>query len=66
MKLQLKKGKTLRESQIYSHCVVGDGPDEAHDGDQSVVAVASRLPVAVRREGDHLHRHFGHKDETET
>jgi hypothetical protein len=34
--------------------------------DQSIVAIATRLPIAMRSESCHLHRHFGHKNEAQT
>lgn len=50
----------------YSQGVVGDGPNQAHNGDKCIVAIASRLPVTMRSKGDHFHRNFKNEYKTQT
>ena len=42
-----------------------DEPDDAHEGHQKVVAVASAVPVAARRQRDALEHHLQHKHDGE-
>ena len=35
-----------------------DDPDDSHDGDEHVVAIASTRPVTPRGQCDHLHYHL--------
>ena len=41
--------------------VVEDDPGDAEDRDEEVAAISSRLPVAIRGEGDDLHENFDHE-----
>ena len=48
-------------SNLVIEDVVEDDPCDAEDRDEEVATISSRLPVAVRSEGNDLHENFDHE-----